>query len=477
MAENQQNIEQSGEFQDDIFYLNQVRHFNLRYQEETGRKKKCLMHTYGCQMNEHDSEIMFGFLNEMGYEKTDNEDEADLVLLNTCCIREKAESKVLSYLGELKKQKVLRSDLIIGVCGCMTQQVGMVEKIKASAPHVQLIFGTYNLHKLPEFLYHIYTDSEKQIEVLDKELSIIENLPAKREFAFKALVNIIYGCNNFCTYCIVPYVRGRERSRQMNDIVAEAEKLVADGVVEITLLGQNVNSYGKDLKDGSSFALLLKRLNGIEGLKRIRYMTSHPKDLTEELIAVIAQCDKVCKHFHLPVQAGSSKILKAMNRGYTKEEYLDLIAKIRAYVPEAAITTDIIVGFPNETEEDFLETIDLVHRACFDNAFSFVYSKRAGTPAARMADSISLEEKKERLQRLNDVLSQYSKEINAAYQNKVIEVLVEGVSKNNSQMLSGKTESNKTVIFAGDSSLIGQFVFVEITECQTWILKGRLLDK
>ena len=307
-------------------------------------------------------------------------------------------------------------------------------------------------------------------------MAIEEGMPASREYPFKALVNIIYGCNNFCTYCIVPYVRGRERSRQLEHIAAEVEGLVADGVTEITLLGQNVNSYGKDLKDGTSFAQLLKRLNDIEGLKRIRFMTSHPKDLTDELIDAIAQCSKVCDHIHLPVQSGSSRILKLMNRGYSKEDYLKLIAKIRQAIPDAAITTDIIVGFPGETEEDFLETVDLVQKVGFDSAFSFIYSKREGTPAARFVDEVTLDEKKERLQRLNDALSVYSKVINDRYLGRTVEVLVEGPSKNNDQMLSGRTESNKTVIFAGSPSLIGQYVDLEITDAQTWILKGTLLE-
>lgn len=457
-------------------YIQYVKQENDRFQEETGRQKKCLVHTYGCQMNEHDSEILFGLLAEMGYAKTTLEEEADLILLNTCCIREKAESKVLSHLGEMRKLKQHNPQLIIGVCGCMTQQKGMAEKLHSSAPHVQLIFGTHNLHKLPQFIAHILSENASQFEVLEHELAIEEGMPASREYPFKALVNIIYGCNNFCTYCIVPYVRGRERSRQLEHIAAEVEGLVADGVTEITLLGQNVNSYGKDLKDGTSFAQLLKRLNDIEGLKRIRFMTSHPKDLTDELIDAIAQCSKVCDHIHLPVQSGSSRILKLMNRGYSKEDYLELIAKIRQAIPDAAITTDIIVGFPGETEEDFLETVDLIQKVGFDSAFSFIYSKREGTPAARFVDEVTLEEKKERLQRLNDALSVYSKVINDRYLGRTVEVLVEGPSKNNDQMLSGRTESNKTVIFAGSPSLIGQYVDLEITDAQTWILKGTLLE-
>lgn len=458
------------------YYINQICSQNALYRQQTGRSKKCLTHTFGCQMNERDSEILFGFLNEMGYEKTDRESEADLVLFNTCCIREKAESKVLSQLGELKKLKQNNPDMIIGVCGCMMQQKGMADWIRSSAPHVDLIFGTHNLHHFPQYLYRLYQEEGRQVEILDKEEAVQEGLPAYREYPFKALVNIVYGCNNFCTYCIVPYVRGRERSRRQADIVQEVKALVADGVVEITLLGQNVNSYGLDLQDGTSFAGLLRELDQIEGLRRIRYMTSHPKDLTEELVKTIAESSKVCDHFHLPVQSGSSRILERMNRRYTKEDYLRLIKLIRSYMPHAAITTDIIVGFPGETEEDFLETVDLVRQVQFDSAFTFVYSKRAGTPAARMEDPISLEEKKERLQRLNDALSQISRGINDKLQDAVVEVLVEGTSKTNDAMLSGRTTTNKTVIFAGDPSLIGHIVPVHITEAQTWVLKGVLAE-
>ena len=458
------------------YYISQICSQNALYTQQTGKTKKCLTHTFGCQMNERDSEILFGFLTEMGYEKTDKEAEADLVLFNTCCIREKAESKVLSQLGELKRLKQQKPDMIIGVCGCMMQQKGMAELIRSSAPHVDLIFGTHNLHHFPVYLYQLYQGAGRQIEILEKEEAVQEGLPAYRDYPFKALVNIVYGCNNFCTYCIVPYVRGRERSRQQADIVREVRQLVADGVVEITLLGQNVNSYGLDLHNGTTFAGLLRELNQIEGLRRIRYMTSHPKDLTEELVKTIAESSKVCNHFHLPVQSGSSRVLQLMNRRYSKEDYLRLIEIIRKYMPEAAITTDIIVGFPGETEEDFLETVDLVRQVKFDSAFTFVYSKRAGTPAARMEDPVSLEEKKERLQHLNDALSQISRGINDKLQDTVVEVLVEGPSKTNEAMLSGRTTTNKTVIFAGDPSLVGKFVNVTITEAQTWVLKGTLAE-
>lgn len=462
--------------EEQAYYLNQICSENALYAQQNGKSKKCLIHTFGCQMNERDSEILFGFLTQMGYEKTEKESEADFILLNTCCIREKAESKVLSQLGELKKLKQNNPDLLIGVCGCMVQQKGMADTIRSSAPHVDLIFGTHNLHNLPVYVYNLYRGKGRQITVLEQEEAIQEGMPAYREYPFKALVNIVYGCNNFCTYCIVPYVRGRERSRKQADIVQEVKQLVKEGVIEVTLLGQNVNSYGLDLHDGTTFAGLLRELDKIEGLRRIRYMTSHPKDLTEELVQTIAASSKICNHFHLPVQSGSSRILKLMNRRYTKEDYLRLVALIRRYMPDAAITTDIIVGFPGETEADFLETIDLVKQVQFDSAFTFIYSRRTGTPAAIMEDPISLEEKKERLQRLNDVLGEIGRHINDGLEDKVVEVLVEGLSKTNAEMLSGRTSTNKTVIFAGDSSLIGRIVKVTITEAQTWILKGALAE-
>ena len=455
-------------------YIAQVAEMNKRFQTEKGCAPKYIILTYGCQMNEHDSENLAGMLEEMGYEKAVSEKEADLILLNTCCIREKAESKVLSHLGELRKLKKDRPWLIIGVCGCMTQQKDIVETIRHAAPYVQLIFGTYNMHHLPEYLAQVRADDSNCYNIFAKEEAIVEDLPSKREYPFKALVNIIYGCNNFCTYCIVPYVRGRERSRSIENIVKEIEYLVQDGVQEITLLGQNVNSYGKDLHDGTTFAKLIAEIENIDGLKRVRYMTSHPKDFTDELIEVLKNSNKVPHYLHLPVQSGSSRILKRMNRGYSKEDYLELIRKVKEAMPDIAITTDIIVGFPGETEEDFQETLDLVSQVEFDNAFSFVYSKRPGTPAATMEDNISAEEKKERLARLNALLAGYSYKKNQNYLGRTEEVLVEGLSKNNAETLMGRTQSNKTVIFAGDESLIGKFVPVKITEAQSWILKGEI---
>ena len=455
-------------------YIAQVEEMNKRFQAEKGYAPKYIILTYGCQMNEHDSETLAGMLEKMGYEKALTENEADLILLNTCCIREKAESKVLSHLGELRKLKKDKPWLIIGVCGCMTQQKDIVETIRHAAPYVQLIFGTYNMHHLPEYLAQVRADDSNCYNIFAKEEAIVEDLPSKREYPFKALVNIIYGCNNFCTYCIVPYVRGRERSRSIANIVSEVEALVHDGVKEITLLGQNVNSYGKDLKDGTNFAKLIAEIEKVRGLKRVRYMTSHPKDFSDELIEVLKKSQKVPHYLHLPVQSGSSRILKRMNRGYSKEDYLELIRKIKEALPDIAITTDIIVGFPGETEEDFQETLDLVRKVEFDNAFSFVYSKRPGTPAATMEDNVSAEEKKERLARLNALLAEFSHKKNQAYLGKTEEVLVEGLSKNNAETLMGRTKSNKTVIFSGDESLIGKFIPVKITEAQSWILKGEV---
>lgn len=439
------------------------------------KRKSYFIQTFGCQMNERDSEVLAGMLEKMGYQQTSELEQADLILLNTCCVREKAENKVLSYLGELKDLKSRNPELIIGVCGCMVQQKGMAETIRRSAPHVELLFGTHNIHQLPDLIENILASREPQISIWESEGQVLENLPSQREFPFKALVNITYGCNNFCTYCIVPYVRGRERSRLPEHILEEIKNLVADGVVEVMLLGQNVNSYGKDLENIKiDFADLLEQVNQIEGLKRIRYMTSHPRDFNDKLIQTIAKCEKVCKHFHLPVQAGSNKILQKMNRGYTREQYLQLVEQIRKYHPDAVITTDIIVGFPGETEEDFQQTLDLVEKVRFDGAFTFIYSPRTGTPAARFKEQIDSEVKKERIQRLNDLVNKIGKEINEKYLNKTVEVLVEGTSKTNAEMLSGKTEGNKTVIFPGDSSLTGKFVEVVIEEPQTWILKGKI---
>lgn len=439
--------------------------------------KKFFIQTFGCQMNEHDSEVMAGLLEEIFYILTTDIAEADFILLNTCCIREKAESKVLSMLGEMKKYKAKKPDLIIGVCGCMIQQKNIVPKILHASPYVSLMFGTNNMNKLPDYLQQIAKTGQPIYEIVDEDSDADLKLPASRQFPFKAYTNIMYGCNNYCTYCIVPFVRGRERSRRMDDIVEEVRGLAADGVVEIMLLGQNVDSYGNDFEEDVSFADLLREVDKIDGIKRIRFMTSHPKDFSLELIDVIKNSWHICPSLHLPLQSGSNEVLKRMNRKYTREHYLDIVNNIRAAIPDVSLTTDIIVGFPGETEEMFQETVDLVETVGFDNAFSFIYSKRPGTAAAKFPDDTPLAEKKERLQRLNQSLSKWSHHHNKKYEGKIVEVLVEGTSKNDDNMLSGRTDTAKTVIFPGDKSLVGKFVNVKITTAQTWILKGKLEEK
>jgi len=431
--------------------------------------------TFGCQANERDSEIISGLLTEKGYEPADKPEDADLILFNTCCVRKKAEDKVFSQLGRLKALKSKHPEVIIGVCGCMVQQEGIAEEIRRRAPHVDLVFGPHNLHELPGLLERLDRQKSAQVSVWPERREIVENLPSQRQYPFKALVHITYGCDNFCSYCIVPYVRGRERSRKPEHIVSEIERAVADGVIEVMLLGQNVNSYGKDLRPPMTFAGLLERIERVEDLRRIRYMTSHPRDFSDVLLETIARSSKVCRHFHLPVQAGSNRILKLMNRGYTREEYLLLLEKIRRLFPEASVTTDIIVGFPGETEEDFAWTLDLIERARFDSAFTFMFSPRRGTPAAAMEGQLSSAVKKDRLQRLMRLQNKISLEINRALEGKVVEVLVEGRSKTAPDVLTGKTDGNKTVLFTGPEGLTGKLAKVLITRPQTWVLKGELV--
>jgi tRNA-2-methylthio-N6-dimethylallyladenosine synthase len=427
---------------------------------------------WGCQMNEHDAEILAGMLEQLGYQKTAQEEQADLIILYTCCVREKAEHKVLARLGQLKKLKQINPNLIIAVGGCMTQQGQMGDYLRSRTPYVDLVFGTHNIHRLPQLLQEVKESDSILVEVWDKEQEIIEDLPAKRMNSIKAYVTITYGCNNFCSYCIVPYVRGRERSREPKEILTEINKLVEQGFKEIMLLGQNVNSYGKDLSQQVDFADLLKEIDRIQGLSRIRYMTSHPRDFNDKLIEVIANSAKVCEHFHLPIQAGSNRILKKMHRGYTKDYYLELVGKIRTAVPACTLTTDIIVGFPGETEENFLETIDVLEKVRYDQAFTFLYSPREGTPAAKMPNQVSEEIKKERFQYLLNVQNKISWEINQKLLNKTEDVLFEGPSKTNPDRLSGRTRGNKIVIAEADESLIGTIQPVKITEAQTWSLLG-----
>lgn len=431
--------------------------------------------TYGCQMNERDTEIIQGYLEEMGLIQAQNEKEADVVMLNTCCVREKAEKKVFGKLGELKKIKEEKGNLIIGITGCMTQQKEIAQKIRSNTNFVDFIMGTLNLHELPVILNEAVQKNSPVLDVWEKEGEIIEDFPSKRSSNIKAYVNISYGCNNFCSYCVVPFVRGRERSRKPEDIINEVQSLAEQGFLEVMLLGQNVNSYGRDLTHKIDFADLLEKVNDIEEIKRIRYMTSHPKDFDTKLIETIARCDKVCEHFHLPLQAGSNKILKLMNRKYTREHYLKIVEEIRENKKDAAVTTDIIVGFPGETEEDFLKTLEMVKKVRFDSAFTFIYSPRNNTLAAEMPDKLSYEEKSRRLLKLNEIQDKISREINEEMVGSFREVLIEGVSKTDNSKLSGRTRQNKIVIFEGSKELIGKFKRVKITKAQTWNLIGDIL--
>ncbi len=449
----------------------------IRYQSQNkkiGEGKTFFLQSFGCQMNERDAESLSGMLGDLGYQPTDAQDKADIILLNTCCVRETAESKVFGLLGRLRKLKVAKPDLILGVCGCMPQQEDVAKRIRHSFPFVDLIFGTHNIHELPRMIYQIRENQEAVLEVWATEKGIAENVPVHRKDKLKAWVTIMYGCNNFCTYCIVPYVRGRERSRTPEDIIREIEELVQEGYQEVTLLGQNVNSYGKDLEQNYRFADLLLELDKIEGLARIRFMTSHPRDFDDKLIEVVAASKKVCEHYHLPAQAGSNRILKAMNRGYTRESYLELIAKIKKFVPNASITADLMVGFPGETEEDFQDTLDLVRQVRYDSAFTFVYNIRTGTPAATM-EQVPDEIKSERIQRLIELQNQISLANNQADEGKILEVLVEGETKNNPERLAGRTRTNKLVVFPGPLEISGKLVPVKITKGRPNLLEGELV--
>ena len=412
--------------------------------------KKYMIKTWGCQMNVHDSEKIAGVLSSLGYSEADSEKEADLIVFNTCCVREHAELKVYGNLGRLKKLKGQKEDLVIAVCGCMTQQKEVAEHIAKRYPFVDIVFGTNQIHKLAELIANAGPAGSTIVDIgEDKEGKIIEGVPVSRENGLKAWVAIMQGCNNFCSYCIVPYVRGRERSRRKEDILYEIEGLAREGFKEITLLGQNVNSYGKGLEGGTDFASLLREIDRIRGIERIRFMTSHPKDLCDNLIYAIRDCEKVCEHIHLPFQAGSNKILQRMNRKYTKEQYLELARRIKANVPGISITTDIIVGFPGESEQDFLHTLDVVERVRFDSAFTFLYSKRKGTPAGMMEGHVPDQVKRERLKRLLDLTESITAENNLKLKGKTFEVLVEGISKTRSGRLTGRTRTNKIVHFEG----------------------------
>lgn len=431
--------------------------------------------TYGCQMNVRDSQTLMGMFEEMGYTKSDDRNSADAVIFNTCCVREGAEDRLLGNLGKLKSEKKKRPDMLIMICGCMMQEDGSLEKIKKRFPFVDVIFGTHNTFEMPMLMFNALTKKQKQYSLFEKESDIVEDMPVLREKDVFAFINIMYGCNNFCSYCIVPYVRGRERSRKSQDIIKEAEHLVARGVKEITLLGQNVNSYGKNCD--ISFPDLLRELNKVDGLERIRFMTSHPKDLSDDLIKAMAECEKVCKYIHLPVQSGSDRILEKMNRHYTREDYLTIVKKLKAAMPEIAITTDIIVGFPTETDEDFQDTYDLYKEVCFNSAFTFIYSKRIGTPAAKMPQQVESEKTKERMARLIELSEECSLKSNEIYLNKTYPVLVEGKAKKDENLLCGKTDHGRTVIFSGNDHLIGETVKVKITKIRLNVLVGELEEE
>ena len=439
------------------------------------KNKKYTIVTHGCQMNEHDSEKISWLLENMGYEWTDNKEESNFIIYNTCLVRENAELRVYGQLGALKNLKTRNPDLIIAVCGCMMQREEVRNVILSKYKHVDIIFGTSNIHKLPQLINRYEQTKKTVVDIVEDDREIIEDIEANRKYSFKAFVNIMYGCNNFCTYCIVPYTRGREKSREPESILKEIKNLAEKGYKEITLLGQNVNSYGKTLSCDYSFANLLEEVNKINGIERIRFMTSHPKDLSDELIEAIAKLDKVCEHLHLPVQSGSNRVLNAMNRKYTKEDYLLLIEKITKAVPNIAISTDIIVGFPGETEEDFNETLDLIKKVKYDSAFTFLYSVREGTIAANMENQIPDEIKHKRFQRLLDTIYPIFYDENLKYMDRVVEVLVEEISKNNDNVLTGRTRTGKLIHFEGDKALIGQLVNVKITTVKSFTLEGYII--
>ncbi|MBQ9030322.1 MAG: tRNA (N6-isopentenyl adenosine(37)-C2)-methylthiotransferase MiaB [Parasporobacterium sp.] len=438
---------------------------------EKGRHLTCSVNTFGCQMNVKDSEKLLYILKEIGYQETGNED-ADLVLFNTCTVRENANQRFYGRLGTLKSAKKRNPDMIIALCGCMMQEPQVVQTIRERYSHVNLIFGTHNIYKLAELLFLYLASHVNQTEILDGTDKIVENLPSERKFSFKSGVNIMYGCNNFCSYCIVPYVRGRERSRAPEDILKEVRDLSRDGVREVMLLGQNVNSYKADI----TFPELLRQVSEVPGIRRVRFMTSHPKDLSEELIRVIRDHPKICRHIHLPLQSGSSRILKAMNRHYNKQDYLSLAEKIRNEIPGVSITTDIIVGFPGETEEDFQETLDVVEKVRFDSAFTFIYSKRSGTKAAVMEDQVSREVVDDRFRRLLDLVTRISREQTKQYEGLVMEVLAEEVNSKDPSLLSGRLSNNSVVHFKADPELIGQIVNVKLDTAKGFYYYGTLAD-
>ena len=454
------NIENQKDFVDKVSKLND------------GKNMKYSIYTMGCQLNENDSEKISGMMEEMKYSNTNKIEEADCIIFNTCCVRENAEDKLFGKLGEVKKYKELKGT-IIAICGCMMQEKHIVEKIKKSYPFVDIIFGTHTIHKLPEDLYTALCSNKSIVDILDIDGEVIEGLPIKRNDKTKASVTIMNGCNNFCTYCIVPYVRGRERSRSPENIINEIEELAKKGYKEVTLLGQNVNSYKGNGNLGiTKFSELLRAVNKINGIEKIRFISPHPKDFTDDVIEAIRDCDKVCKMIHLPLQSGSSEVLRKMNRKYTKEQYLNLVDKMKSTIPNLTLSTDIIVGFPEETEADFEDTLDVVNKVNFEQVFMFIYSRRVGTPADKMENQIPEEIKHKRFDRLKSLVESKIEENNKKYIGTIQDIIVEGRSKTNNNMLTGRTDSNKVINFEGDDSLIGKAIKIKITSEHMWYLKG-----
>ena len=457
------------------YYMAKAHKYVARKAEEIGRPLTFCVTTFGCQMNARDSEKLVGVLEQIGYVEAKEEEDADFVIYNTCTVRENANKRVYGRLGQLSRIKKQKPHMLIGLCGCMMQEPEVVEKLKKSYRFVDLVFGTHNIYKFAELIVTRFESEQMVIDIWKDTDKIVEDLPSERKFPFKSGVNIMFGCNNFCSYCIVPYVRGRERSRNPKDIIREIENLVADGVVEVMLLGQNVNSYGKTLDEPMTFAELLQEIEKIEGLKRIRFMTSHPKDLSDDLIEVMSKSKKICKHLHLPIQSGSTNILAKMNRRYTKEHYLELVDKIRAAVPDISLTTDIIVGFPGETEEDFLETLDVVRKVRYDSAFTFIYSKRTGTPAATMQNQVPEDIVKDRFDRLLKEVQDISAEVCSVHEGTVQSVLVESMNDHDVTLVTGRMSNNLLVHFPGTEELIGKIVDVHLIEAKGFYYMGEMI--
>ena len=465
----------SVDIENELQYIDKVKKIN------DGKNLKYLIMTMGCQLNENDSEKLCGMIENMGYTKTEKLEESDLVVFNTCCVRENAEDRLFGKLGEVKKIKEKRGT-IIAIGGCMMQEKHIVDKLKQSYPFFDIVFGTHTLHKFPEDLYKVLENKTKLEDILDIDGKVYEGLPIRRDSSIKASVTIMNGCNNFCSYCIVPYVRGRERSREPRTIIEEVKELAKQGYKEITLLGQNVNSYLRverekgiefeEYEGINSFATLLRAVNKIDGIERIRFVSPHPKDFTDDVIKAIAECDKVCKLVHLPLQSGNTKVLKEMNRKYTKEQYLKLVEKMKAGIPNLTLSTDIIVGFPGETDEEFEDTLDVVEKVKFEQVYMFIYSRRVGTPGNRMENQVPEEQKHVRFDKLKDLVESQIAENNKKYVGTTQKVLAEGTSKNNPDMLTGRTDSNKVVIFEGDKNLIGNMVELKMVSEHMWYLKG-----